>query len=352
MKYDIFISYSRKDAALVMEFYDRLIAQGYSVWIDKDGIESGDAFKKVIVNAIKESRLVVFFSSTSANASSWTSKEIGVAVMEGVPIVPVKLDESTYNDDVYFDLVNLDFTDYSSARERSMQMERFLKSVQNKIPLSVENPEEQVRKPSVKPEMPKVIQYLDLNEFEHLNGKQAGTIAWKVLYSVLYLTILLMVESLLFFNDSQSADESEMSGGLFLLFLVLLGGLGQFFIWKPQLLQKKLHRECRDIEQTSEKYRIARGWNEKYGLCLVKGGWIRKVLGFEYPTVERISSSLFCLQDENGKFALYHVKRKMLTGFEFDRYSMDGDIVPLEKDGRIFYYSPRVSGRTYSLAFL
>ena len=53
----------------------------------------------------------------------------------------------------------------------------------------------------------------------------------------------------------------------------------------------------------------------------------------------RISSFLFCLQDENGKFALYHIKRKMLTGFEFDRYSVDGDIVSLEKDGRIVYYS-------------
>jgi hypothetical protein len=343
MKYDIFISYSRRDTALVNEFYDRLVALGYSVWIDKDGIESGDAFKKVIVNAIKESRLLVFFSSASSNASTWTAKEIGVAVMEGVPIVPVKLDKSTYNDDVYFDLVNLDFTDYSSVRERNMQMERFLKSVQNKIPLSAEKSEEPVRKPSVKPEAPKKgqepIQYLDLNEFEHLNGKKIGTVARKVVYSVLYLFVLFMVESLLFSVIFKTSETGNQAGGLIVLFLFLFGGLGVYFIWKPQIFQKKWHRECRDIEQTSEKYRIARGWNDKYGLCLVKGSWIRMVLGFDYPSVERISSFLFCLQDENGKFALYHVKRKMLTGFEFDRYSVDGDIVSLEKDGRIVYYS-------------
>lgn len=341
MKNDIFISYSRRDTALVTEFYDRLVALGYSVWIDKDGIESGDAFKKVIVNAIKESRLLVFFSSIDSNASTWTAKEIGVAVMEGVPIVPVKLDKSTYNDDVYFDLVNLDFTDYSSVRERNMQMERFLKSVQNKIPLSVEKPEEPVRKPSVKPEPPKKvqepIQYLDLNELEHLNGKKIGTVVWKVIYSFLYLNVLLMALSAFF--SLETSETANNAYGLLVLLWFLFGGLGVYFIWKPKIFLKKLHRECRDIEQISEKYRIARGWNKKYGLCLVKGSWIKMVLGFDYPSIERISSSLFCLQDETGKSALYHVKRKMLTGFEFDRYTVDGDIVSLEKEGRIVYYS-------------
>jgi hypothetical protein len=225
-----------------------------------------------------------------------------------------------------------------------MQMERFLKSVQNKIPLSAEKSEEPVRKPSVKPEAPKKgqepIQYLDLNEFEHLNGKKTGTVARKVFYSVLYLFVLFMVESLLFsiiFETSETGDQA--GGGLIVLFLFLFGGLGVYFIWKPQIFLKKLHRECRDIEQTSEKYRIARGWNDKYGLCLVKGSWIRMVLGFDYPSIERISYSLFCLQDETGKSALYHVKRKMLTDFEFDRYTVDGDIVSLEKEGRIVYYS-------------
>ena len=76
MAHDIFISYSRRDSELVQHFVDKLMDLGYSVWIDKDGIESGDAFKKVIVRAIKEARCVVFFSSVDSNSSRWTAKEI------------------------------------------------------------------------------------------------------------------------------------------------------------------------------------------------------------------------------------------------------------------------------------
>ena len=63
MKYDVFVSYSRKDTKIVDEFVNRLESEGVRVWIDRDGVESGDAFKRVIVNAIKESALFMFFSS-------------------------------------------------------------------------------------------------------------------------------------------------------------------------------------------------------------------------------------------------------------------------------------------------
>ena len=60
MKNDVFISYSRKDTKIVDEFVSRLESEGFRVWIDRDGIESGDAFKRVIVKAIKESALFLF----------------------------------------------------------------------------------------------------------------------------------------------------------------------------------------------------------------------------------------------------------------------------------------------------
>ena len=112
-------------------FYDRLTGLGYDIWIDKDGIESGDAFKKTILRAIKSSRCVVFFSSANSNASDWTAKEIGVAVKNRIPIIPVRIDGSDYNEEVQFDLVNLDYTDYSKTEERENQLEKFLRSIKN-----------------------------------------------------------------------------------------------------------------------------------------------------------------------------------------------------------------------------
>lgn len=110
--YDVFISYSRKDSGLVLEIAEKLTESGYDVWIDQDGIESGDAFKSVIVKAIKKSNLFLFFSSKTANESLWTVKEVNMAVHLKKYIIPVKLDDTEYNDSLLFDLVGLDYISY------------------------------------------------------------------------------------------------------------------------------------------------------------------------------------------------------------------------------------------------
>lgn len=134
MNHDIFISYSRKDSNIVDEFVNRLEAEGFRVWIDRDGIESGDAFKKVIVKAIKESSIVAFFSSEYSNSSPWTAKEINIAVHHDKPIIPIKIDKTVYNDEVEFDLVSLDYVDYTDPSMRSAMMEKLVKTVKSRLP--------------------------------------------------------------------------------------------------------------------------------------------------------------------------------------------------------------------------
>lgn len=131
---DIFISYSRRDSALVDEFVRLMEGEGFRVWIDRDGIESGDAFKKIIVRAIKESGLVVFFSSEYSNASSWTAKEISVAVHHGKTIIPIKIDNTVYNDEVEFDLVSLDYIDYTDVATREAMKAKLLRTLRAKLP--------------------------------------------------------------------------------------------------------------------------------------------------------------------------------------------------------------------------
>jgi len=131
-KYDVFISYSRKDKKVVDMFVSRLAKEGFSVWIDKDGIESGDAFKHVIVNAIEQSTVVVFFSSAASNASMWTSKEIGVAIYENKPIIPVRLDDAKYNSEIKFDLINLDYIDVKGGKPSEEVFSRLIKTLSHK----------------------------------------------------------------------------------------------------------------------------------------------------------------------------------------------------------------------------
>ena len=130
--YDVFISYSRKDSERVNQFVDIFVNEGYSVWIDKDGIESGDQFKLIIVKAIEESKMVLFFSSEASNASTWTAKEIGIANARSKPIIPIKLDNSNYNRQVEFDLINNDFVDFSDGRANEAAMKKLLKSIARK----------------------------------------------------------------------------------------------------------------------------------------------------------------------------------------------------------------------------
>lgn len=131
-KYDIFISYSRRDTSIVNNVVSKLEREGFKVWIDKDGIESGDAFKQVIVKAIEQSKCVLFFSSFASNSSTWTAKEIGVAVYENKPIIPILIDDSKFNPEIKFDLINLDYVDYTETQNRKELESRLIKTLQLK----------------------------------------------------------------------------------------------------------------------------------------------------------------------------------------------------------------------------
>lgn len=132
-RYDIFVSYSRKDSTRVQDVAKDLQSKGYKIWIDKEGIESGDAFKSVIVKAIKKAEVFLFFSSIEANKSPWTVKEVNVAVYLKKVIIPVKLDNSEYDDSVLLDLAGLDFIDLTDEAKHDYAVNKLVKALKKKI---------------------------------------------------------------------------------------------------------------------------------------------------------------------------------------------------------------------------
>lgn len=92
-KYDVFISYSRKDFDEVNAFVEMLKQRipTLDIWFDLDGIESGDEFRDKIISAIKRSKYVLFALSKNSDQSEWTRKELGFAKGKGIKIVPVLL---------------------------------------------------------------------------------------------------------------------------------------------------------------------------------------------------------------------------------------------------------------------
>lgn len=133
MKYDFFISYSRKDSAIVNEFSRHITDAGYSVWMDVDGIESGDEFKRKIASAIRDSKAFLFFSSAASNKSEWIVKEVNYAITKKKHIIPIKLDDADYNESVDFDLCAVDFIQCADTCDIKDAVGKLLRSLKSRI---------------------------------------------------------------------------------------------------------------------------------------------------------------------------------------------------------------------------
>ena len=131
MKYDVFISYSRKDYVdaegkvipgnVVSLVKKTLKKNNISFWFDEDGIYSGQNFVEKIVTNIECSAIVLFLSSANSNDSKWTSKEIACADEAGKHIIPLRIDDSPYNKQIRFRIADLDYIDYSVNPKKALQ---------------------------------------------------------------------------------------------------------------------------------------------------------------------------------------------------------------------------------------
>jgi hypothetical protein len=88
----IFISYSRKDAAVMRQLEARLKAVGAEVWVDHAGIRSGDNLPKRISDALEWCNVLLLLWSASSKASKWVEDEWTNAHSLGRRIIPCVLD--------------------------------------------------------------------------------------------------------------------------------------------------------------------------------------------------------------------------------------------------------------------
>lgn len=81
--YDIFISYSRVDAAKATQLRDLLIARGHHVFFDAEGIDAGAEFPDVIDRAVKGAKVVLGCWTPAAIQRRWVRIESRIGLDRG-----------------------------------------------------------------------------------------------------------------------------------------------------------------------------------------------------------------------------------------------------------------------------
>lgn len=128
----VFISYAKKDyvaldgSALpgnpVDPILDAFQREGITYWIDREQLAGGDTYAERISRNIKACDVFLFLSTAAANASPWTLREISTAIQFGKQIIPVRLDDSPYDDAVSLYLASVQYIDWKElGKEKALE---------------------------------------------------------------------------------------------------------------------------------------------------------------------------------------------------------------------------------------
>ncbi len=86
-KYDVFLSHSSNDKAVVRSLADRLRADGLKVWFDEWAVKPGDSIPAKIEEGLEHSRVLVLCMSAQAFGSDWAQLQ-GAATRRSRPAEP------------------------------------------------------------------------------------------------------------------------------------------------------------------------------------------------------------------------------------------------------------------------
>ena len=124
----VFISYAKKDYiaadgnAIPGNFVDKVIEafqqEGITYWLDREQLSGGETYAARIAQNIRECDVFLFLSTEASNASEWIRREIGTAVNQGKRIIPVRLDNSVYDDAVNLYLSSVQYIDWMELGQK------------------------------------------------------------------------------------------------------------------------------------------------------------------------------------------------------------------------------------------
>jgi len=101
--YDVFLSHSAKDKAVVRPLAERLRKDGLKVWFDEWVIKPGDSIPAKIEEGLEQSRVLVLCMSANAFGSDWSQLEAGTfrfrdPLNKERRFIPLRLDDAPIKD--------------------------------------------------------------------------------------------------------------------------------------------------------------------------------------------------------------------------------------------------------------
>lgn len=114
MAHDVFISYSHKDKAVADAICARLERDGVRCWYAPRDIVPGADWAASIIEALKDTKVMVLVFTDFSNSSKQVMREVNNAVSNGVTIVPFKLTESLPTEGMQYYLSTVHWLDAMS----------------------------------------------------------------------------------------------------------------------------------------------------------------------------------------------------------------------------------------------
>jgi hypothetical protein len=150
MAHDVFISYSSKDKNTADAVCAKLESQKIRCWIAPRDVPPGQSWAGSIIEALNESKVFVLVFSDGSNQSQQVVREVGEAVDNGIPIVPLRIEDVEPSQEMRYYIKSIHWLDAMTP-----PLEKHLQKLSNSVQalLSVEADEvlPKVAMPGVEP---------------------------------------------------------------------------------------------------------------------------------------------------------------------------------------------------------
>lgn len=118
---EVFVSYSREDAARVSDLVGKLRAAGVSLWIDQGGIDAASQWSEQIVNALEGSKAMLLMVSGSSVNSHNVAKEVVLVSERKGHILPVHLQPTVIPPALKYQLAGIQHVEYFKESDEALK---------------------------------------------------------------------------------------------------------------------------------------------------------------------------------------------------------------------------------------